>query len=386
MDNQLLCPVSKKCGGCQYIDVAYDEQLKQKSKRIGKLLENFGKVEPIIGMKNPLHYRNKVHHVFSRDRQGNIITGCYEPNSHRVVDVKNCFIEDEECQRIIKTIAKLCKSFKIKTYDEDSDFGLLRHVLVRRGFKSGEIMVVLVLKNQVLPGKNNFVKALLKEHPAITTIVLNVNDRRTSMVLGTFSKPIYGPGFIKDELCGVNFRISPDSFYQVNPVQTEVLYSKAIELAGLTGKETIIDAYCGIGTIGLCAAKNCKNVIGVELNKNAVKDAINNARGNHIENARFFAADAGDFMDSISVGGNDFGKIDIVFMDPPRTGSTEKFMDSVVRLNPSKVVYVSCGPDTLARDLKYFSAKGYKVKKIQPVDMFPFTEHTEVVCLLSKKL
>lgn len=386
MEKELVCTASKKCGGCQYLADSYEKQLSTKQKYIDNLLKKYCKVEPIIGMKDPLYYRNKVHHVFSRDRQGNIITGCYEANSHRVVNVKECFIEDLECQKIIKSIAKMCKSFKIKTYDEDTDYGLLRHVLVRKGFKTGEIMVVLVLRNSVLPGKNNFVKALLKEHPNITTIVLNVNDKHTSMVLGTFSKPIYGPGFIKDELCGVKFRISADSFYQVNPVQTEILYKKAIEMAALTGKERIIDAYCGIGTIGLCASNYAKEVIGVELNKEAVKDAIANCRENKIGNCRFYCADAGDFMDSVSqeLSTDPSRKIDVVFMDPPRSGSTEKFIDSVARLNPSKVVYVSCGLDTLARDLKYFEKLGYKVNKIQPVDMFPMTEHVETVVLMSK--
>ncbi len=379
---QTVCPISKKCGSCQYQGMAYHKQLQKKQRQEESLLGSFGKVEPIIGMKNPYYYRNKVHAVFDRDRRGNVISGTYEAKSHRVVAVENCLIEDQKSQEIIHTIKNLLKSFKIKTYDEDTGYGLLRHVMIRRGFKSGEIMVILVLGSPILPSKNNFVKALRKEHPEITTVVLNVNDKKTSMVLGEKEKPIYGPGFIKDELCGCTFRISPKSFYQVNPVQTEILYNTAIEYAGLKGKETIIDAYCGIGTISLIAAKHVKKVIGVELNKDAVKDAKINAKENHITNAEFRQGDAGEFM--VKMAEND-QKADVVFMDPPRAGSDVKFLSSVVKLNPKKVVYISCGPDTLARDLKYLTKHGYQVKRIQPVDMFPFCDHCETVVLLEQK-
>lgn len=379
---QAVCPISKKCGSCQYQGMPYHKQLEKKQRQEESLLGSFGKVEPIIGMKNPYYYRNKVHAVFDRDRRGNVISGTYEAKSHRVVPVENCLIEDQKSQEIIQTIKKLLKSFKIKTYDEDTGYGLLRHVMVRRGFKSGEIMVILVLGSPILPSKNNFVKALRKEHPEITTVVLNVNDKKTSMVLGEKEKPIYGPGFIKDELCGCTFRISPKSFYQVNPVQTEILYNTAIEYAGLKGKETVIDAYCGIGTISLIAAKHAKKVIGVELNKDAVKDARINAKENRITNAEFRQGDAGEFMVKMAENNQ---KADVVFMDPPRAGSDVKFLSSVVKLNPKKVVYISCGPDTLARDLKYLTKHGYQVNRIQPVDMFAFCDHCETVVLLSRK-
>ncbi len=376
------CPVSGRCGACEYSGMEYCEQLKIKQKEMDKLLGSFARVEPIVGMEKPVNYRNKVHHVFARNKAGEAITGSYEEKSHRFVEIPYCRIEDEKSQAIIKTVAKLCKSFKITIYNENSGYGLLRHVLVRRGFTTGEIMVVLVLTDSMLPGKNNFVKALRKEHPEITTVVINVNDRDTSMVLGQFSKAIYGPGFIKDKLMGCTFRISPSSFYQVNPVQTEKLYSIAIDYAGLTGRETVIDAYCGIGTIGICASKAAKEVIGIELNGDAVKDAIINAKENQITNVKFYKGDAGEFMDGYS---RDNKHVDVVFMDPPRSGSTEQFIDSVIRLNPDRVVYVSCGPDTLKRDLEYFKKKGMKVEKIQPVDLFPATVHVETVCLLSKK-
>ena len=385
--SELKCSVYKKCGVCQYINLPYEEQLKKKQKEMEKLLKKYGKVQPIIGMKNPYYYRNKVHAVFGFDKKLVVISGTYQPGTHRIVNIPECLIEDHKSQEIIRTIRGLLKSFKIKIYDEDTGYGLLRHVLIRRGFTSGQIMVVLVLRSPIFPSKNNFVKALRKEHPEISTVVLNVNDKHTSMVLGTRDIVLYGKGYIEDTLCGCKFRISSQSFYQVNPVQTEVLYSKAIEFAGLTGKETVIDAYCGIGTIGLIAAKKAKEVIGVELNPQAVKDARLNAKCNEIKNARFYEGDAGDFMIKMSEGTKSAPnqKVDVVFMDPPRSGSTEAFLSSVVALSPKKVVYVSCGPDTLARDLEYLTRHGYKVNQIQPVDMFGFTEHVEVVCLLSKK-
>lgn len=376
------CSVSKKCGSCQYQGVPYKEQLAAKQKRMKKLLGKFANVKPIIGMDDPFYYRNKVHAVFDRDKKGNIICGTYEAKTHKVVPIEECMIEDKISQEIIRTIRDMLKSFRIKTYDEDTGYGLLRHVLVRRGFSTDEIMVVLVIGSPIFPSKNNFVKALRKKYPQITTVVLNVNDKKTSMVLGERDIVIYGKGYIRDTLCGCTFRISPQSFYQVNPVQTEILYKTAIEYAGLGRKETVIDAYCGIGTIGLVAAKRAKNVIGVELNPDAVRDARINAKENKITNARFYQGDAGEFMENMAENGE---HADVVFMDPPRTGSDKKFMFSVIKLNPSRIVYISCGPETLARDLEYLTKHGYDVRKIQPVDMFSFTDHCENICLLTKK-
>lgn len=376
------CSVSKKCGSCQYQGVPYKEQLVAKQKRMKKLLGKFANVKPIIGMDDPFYYRNKVHAVFDRDKKGNIICGTYEAKTHKVVPIEECMIEDKIGQEIIRTIRDMLKSFRIKTYDEDTGYGLLRHVLVRRGFSTDEIMVVLVIGSPIFPSKNNFVKALRKKYPQITTVVLNVNDKKTSMVLGERDIVIYGKGYIRDTLCGCTFRISPQSFYQVNPVQTEILYKTAIEYAGLGRKETVIDAYCGIGTIGLVAAKRAKNVIGVELNPDAVRDARINAKENKITNARFYQGDAGEFMENMAENGE---HADVVFMDPPRTGSDKKFMSSVIKLNPSRIVYISCGPETLARDLEYLTKHGYDVRKIQPVDMFSFTDHCENICLLTKK-
>lgn len=395
------CPYAKKCGGCDYQGMSYEQQLQEKQTYVRKNIGDYCKVLPIIGMENPYHYRNKVHAVFDVERRGKhanggrrtagnghakaapggVISGVYKAGTHEVINIDSCEIEDELSSTIIRDIRGLLHSFKIKTYDEDTGYGLLRHVLVRRGFHSGEVMVVLVLGSPILPSKNNFVKALRKLHPEITTVVVNINDKQTSMVLGEKETVIYGKGYIEDTLCGCTFRISPKSFYQVNPVQTEILYNKAIAYAGLTGKEKVIDAYCGTGTIGLIAASQAKEVIGVELNRDAVKDAIINAKRNNIQNEQFYNADAGKFMVELAEQNE---KVDVVFMDPPRSGSDEAFLSSVVKLAPKKVVYVSCNPETLARDLKYLTRHGYQAVECQPCDMFPFTKHVETVCLLSK--
>jgi 23S rRNA (uracil1939-C5)-methyltransferase len=375
------CPHNRECGGCNIMRQTYEAHLSEKQKMVEKLISKYCKVEPITGMKEPNHYRNKVHVVFDHDRRGNAISGVYEEGTHRVIPVEQCLIHNKKADAIIATIRGMLKSFKILTYDEDTGYGLLRHVLIRTGFHSGEIMVVLVLGSPILPSKNNFVKALRKEHPEITTVVVNVNDKKTSMVLGDKEQVIYGKGYIEDILCDKTFRISPKSFCQVNPLQTEVLYRKAIDMATLKGEETVIDAYCGIGTIGLIASDHVKKVIGVELNKDAVRDAVTNAKRNDAKNIEFYNNDAGEFMSQMA---EQKETVDVVFMDPPRSGSSEKFMDAVVALKPKKVVYISCNPETLERDLQYITKKGYKAERAIPVDMFPWTWHVETVVLMSR--
>ncbi len=392
-----ICPYAKKCGGCDYQGVSYEEQLKDKQALVRKNIGSFCKVTPIIGMEHPYHYRNKVHAVFdivkkdSRWRgrasrlpvPGTIISGVYQAGTHEVVNIDSCQIEDELSDAIIRDIRSLLRPFKIKTYDEDTGYGLLRHVLVRRGFHSGEVMVVLVLGSPILPSKNNFVKALRKLHPEITTVIVNVNGKNTSMVLGEKETVIYGKGYIEDTLCGRTFRISPRSFYQINPIQTEVLYKKVMEYAGLTGKEMVVDAYCGIGTIGLIAADSAKKVISVELNQDAVRDAIVNAKCNQIKNVRFYNANAGKFLSEMAAD-KEQETVDVVFMDPPRAGSDEAFLASVGKLQPKRIVYVSCSPETLARDLKLLTRHGYRAVECTPVDMFPWTGHVETVVLMSR--
>lgn len=334
-------------------------------------------------METPYHYRNKVSAAFALARNQQIISGVYQDSTHRIVPVDHCLIEDPKADEIICSIRRLMKSFKLLPYDEVTQKGFLRHVLIKRGFATNQIMVVLVTSTPVFPAKKRFTEALLKLHPEITTILMNLNDRYTSMVLGEQEKVLYGPGKIQDILCGCRFQISAKSFYQINPAQTEALYLKAMEYAGLTGSETVIDAYCGIGTIGLVAAKRgAKKVVGVELNRDAVKDAIENAKLNKLSNAWFCAGDAGEFMLEMSL---EKEPADVVFMDPPRAGSDRTFLSSLIALSPQKVVYISCNPETQQRDLRYLTSKGpYRVTRIQPVDMFPHTNHVETVCLLSK--
>lgn len=362
------------------LNLSYEEQLRHKQVKTIRLLGKFCHVEEIIGMKNPYNYRNKSQYAFGMDR-GRIIAGVYQSSTHRIVDIDRCMLTYEKADEIAVTVKKLLKSFKLKPYDENTGSGFLRHLLIKNGYKSGEIMVVLVTGTPQFPSKRSFVNALLKNHPEITTIVQNVNNKFTSMVLGNKSEVLFGDGKITEELCGLKFRISPKAFYQINPVQTEILYNKALEYADFKGDERIIDAYCGTGTIGLIASKNVKSVLGVEINKDAVKDAIENAALNNIENVKFITADAGKFMTELA---NNNEKVDAVIMDPARAGSDIPFLSSLIKLSPKKVVYVSCNPETLARDLMYLSKNGYKVKKIQPVDMFPHTDHVECVVLLKR--
>ena len=363
------CDLAKKCGGCQYQGMDYEKQLNKKHREVKELLGSFGKVEPVIGMQEPFHYRNKVNATFQRLKNGTVISGAYQQGTHSVVKIDECQIEDKIADSIIYDIRGMLRSFKIKVYDEDSGYGLLRHVLVRRGFRTGEVMVVLVLASPILPSKNNFVKALREKHPEVTTVVVNVNDRRTSVVLGERNITIYGKGFIEDELCGLRFRISPSSFYQV--------------FAGLTGKEKVIDAYCGIGTIGMAAAGKAGSVIGVEVNRDAVRDAVTNAKRNNMKNITFYNEDAGEFMVKMAAQGE---TADVVFMDPPRAGSDEAFLSSLLQLSPKRVVYISCNPVTQARDLKYLTSHGYRVERCQPVDMFPWTYHIENIVALVQKI
>ena len=315
--SSLTCPYSRHCGGCQLLAMSYEEELAHKQELARRHLSRFGKLLPILGAANPCYYRNKVEAAFGLDRSRKVIAGTYEPRSHRIVDINSCLNEDKTATAIIVTIKKLLPSFRLAPYDEDARTGFLRHVLVRRGIHTGEVMVVLVTASPVFPSRQNFIKALLKEHPEITTIVQNVNNRRTSVLLGDREQTLYGPGFIRDTLCGMSFRISPRSFYQINPTQTEVLYRRAIKAAGLTGKERVLDAYCGIGTIGMIAAADAREVIGVEQNPAAVRDAIRNAKENGVENIRFVAADATEWMQAAAA---EKLSIDILLMDPPRSG------------------------------------------------------------------
>lgn len=376
------CPLSRKCGGCQLQNMDYPRQLKFKQETVVSLLGRYHRVSPILGMERPYHYRNKVQAAFGLTRGGEVISGVYQSSSHRIVKVDSCQIEDPAADRIVVTIRKLLPSFRILPYNEDSRRGFLRHVLVRRGFQSGQIMVVLVGANPIFPIKKKFTAELLRRHPEITTVVFNINPHHTSMLLGEREEVLFGRGYIEDTLCGCTFRISPRSFYQINPTQTERLYNAALDMAHLTTRDKVLDAYCGVGTIGIVASKRAGQVVGVELNADAVRDARVNARRNQADNIAFVQGDAGEYMVELARSGE---HIDVVLMDPPRAGSDMPFLNSLLTLAPSRVVYISCNPETQARDLRVLTQGGYRVTGIQPVDMFPHTQHIECIVALERK-
>ena len=373
------------CGGCPLLNQPYPDQLKHKQQLEQRLLGRFAPVSPVLGQAEPWHYRNKAIATFATGPRGRLTCGIYAAGTHRVLPYTDCLLQDTVINQTIAAVLEAARACRWPAFEEDRGTGLLRHVLVRRGKTSGQVLVVLVTAQENLPGSRNFVKALREKAPWVTSVVQNCNPRRTSAVLGSDVRTLYGPGKITDTLCGLQFAISPRSFYQVNPEQTEVLYAKAIEFAALTGKETVIDAYCGIGTIGLCTAGRAKQVIGVERNPDAVRNACANAAANKINNARFICADATDWMRAAAQPNSGLPHPDVVFLDPPREGSTPACIDAVAAMKPKRVVYVSCNPETLAHDLTHLTRRGWKALKIQPVDMFPHTEHVETVVLLSHK-
>lgn len=371
------------------LSVPYGQQLRSKQAEMealfADLLDGDTCIRPIVGMKDPRHYRNKVVSPYvsaydKKARRRRVLCGMYERGTHRVIDSRECLIENQEAKRIILAIRDLMSKFGIAPYDEDADTGFLRHVQVRVGHASGEVMVTLVTREDAFPASKAFVRALLKMHPSITTVVQNVNTRQTNVIMGDKERTLYGPGFILDSLCGLSFRISSKSFYQVNVEQTEALYTRAVEMARLTGVETVMDAYCGTGTIGLVAARGVSGgpgaarVIGVEERPDAVADARNNARHNGVAAAEFVADDAGVFMRTLAARGEE---LDVLLMDPPRSGSTPDFLKAACTLAPHRIVYISCNPKTQARDAEYLVAHGYRIDEMQPVDMFPHTPHTE---------
>jgi len=383
MKNEILdCPFKNRCGSCDYIGESYKSQLSKKKDFIKKLFKD-EKINEIIGMDNPYNYRNKVHMAFDTDKKNNIISGLYEVSTHKIVKVDNCLLDDKIADKIILDIKNLMPKYNLTAYSEFKNRGLLRHVLIKRSFTTNETMVVLVLTCNKFNNRDEFTKELVSLNKEITTIIININSEFTSMILGEHESILYGPGYIKDELCGLKFRISSKSFYQVNPVQAEKLYNFAIESAKITRNDIVLDAYSGTGTIGLIASKYAKKILSVELNREAVKDAIENAKENNIKNITFIQNDATKYINKIAF---EKEKIDCVIMDPPRTGSTKEFMHSLIKLSPRTIVYISCNPVTLKRDLDYFlSFNKYKIDTIQPIDMFPQTTHVECIVLLQRK-
>ena len=373
---QPKCKVCTSCGGCQYQQINYKCQLEYKTKRVKEALLRIGGIKanvlPCLGMDNPYFYRNKIQMPYGKDRKGNVVYGFFKENSHEIIPVKECMIEDERAAPILWDIKELVKKMNIPIYNEDNGKGILRYVLIRTSYHYEEVMVVLVTSMMNFPGQRNFVDALTKLHPEITTIIENVNKRHTNVILGQEEKVLFGPGYIKDKILDLTFEISASSFFQVNPIQVEKLYKTALNLVNYKENPVVLDAYAGVGTIGLIASKNAQKVISVEINKDASKNAKDNAKRNGVDNIEFYCDDAGKFIMNYP------DKLDIVVMDPPRKGSDEKFLSTLLNKKPKQIIYISCDPETLARDLKYLS-QSYIVDYVQPVDMFPMTAHVETV-------
>lgn len=397
------CPAFGKCGACQTLDVPYERQLAEKQQRVGELFPAAAKagcVRPILGMDRPFHYRNKVVAPYAPARKqgrgkgagkgaagprgkGSVLCGMYAAGSHRIVEADGCLLENEAAKAATLAVRSLMEKWSIPPYDEDAHTGFIRHVVARAG-RAGELLVTVVTNGNAFPSSKSFCRELVRRVPQITTVVQNVNERITNVILGESERVLYGPGFILDDICGLRFRISSGSFYQVNAVQAEALYDAAVALAEAGSEDTVLDAYCGTGTIGLVAAKRgAGRVIGVEAVADAVADARQNARHNGVENAEFTCADAGTFMSEMAASG-DGGEHLVLMMDPPRSGATPKFLDAACRLAPERIVYISCDPATQARDVAHLERGGYRVDAVQPVDMFPHTRHIENIVRLRR--
>ena len=373
-----FCPLYKDCGGCQLQHLSYPAQLKWKRQQIVDALERIGKINGVeildtLGMENPLRYRNKMQFPVGK----NLKIGCYARGSHKIIDTQACMIQNAQNDKILAAVRKIAKKFNIQPYNEDTHRGFLRHIMGRVGF-NGEFMIVLVTATKNFPNEKNFVRDLIKELPNVTSIQQNVQTYHNNVILGRETKILYGKPTIHDKIGDFIFNISARSFFQVNTVQAEILYKTALDFADLHGYETIIDAYCGTGTISLFMAKKSKKIIGIEVVSSAIADAIKNSRENHIKNAEFIVGDAVKVLPKI------FEPVDVVIVDPPRAGCDKKVLETFSAMNPEKIIYVSCNPATLARDLKILEEFGYKTKKIRPVDMFPFTSHIESVAQIVK--
>lgn len=374
------CPYARYCGGCNLQGFSYESQLVKKQEYIEGLLSKFHKVNKIIGMDNPLEYRNKVQVSFGYDDKHNVICGNYIPSTHIIVPIEECMISDSLSLEIIKSIRKFAIDNKISLFNEDSLKGVLRHVQIRCT-SLNEYMVIIVSGTNSFPKIDLLIKNLRNKYKQIKTVVLNINRKHTSMVLGEKFITLYGKGYIEDMLCNKKFRLSPNSFYQVNKRQTEVLYNKALSLINFNLKDTIVDAYCGIGTIGIIASNKVNKLVGVEVNRQAIHDAVINMKLNKVSNAVFVSDDAGHYMERLAKAKCN---IDGVIMDPPRNGADNKFLNSLVKLKPKKILYISCGPESLRNNIKYLIKNNYRVDVIQPVDMFPYTKHVETIVVFSE--
>ncbi|MBQ9486809.1 MAG: 23S rRNA (uracil(1939)-C(5))-methyltransferase RlmD [Selenomonadaceae bacterium] len=380
-----FCPIYEKCGGCQLQHLNYAAQLKFKRQQIVDAVERIGKLDRVeifdtLGMENPLRYRNKMQFPVARYK-GELLIGCYARGSHQIIDTNSCLIQRDGMDEVLTAVKKILQKYNVTAYDEDTHRGVLRHVMSRIGF-NGELMIVLVTATKNLPAEKNIVRAICHELPNVASVQQNIQTYHNNVILGRETKILYGKPTIKDKLGGLSFNISARSFFQVNTAQAEVLYNVALNFAALTGRETVIDAYCGIGTITLFLAKSARKVYGIEIVPTAIEDAKKNARENNIRNAEFIAGDAVKIIPRLY---RDGVRADVVIVDPPRAGCDKKVLETFAAMSPFKIVYVSCNPATLARDLAILRELGYNAKKIQPVDMFPFSSHVESVTLLESQ-
>ncbi|HOM01468.1 MAG TPA: 23S rRNA (uracil(1939)-C(5))-methyltransferase RlmD [Acetivibrio sp.] len=381
-----FCPSYKRCGGCSLQHMNYEAGLKFKTDIVRENIRRIGGLEGVvvhdaIGMEQPLNYRNKAQYPVGRYKDG-VRAGFYAKKTHEIIDCSTCGIQHSVSDRVRDIAREFIEENGISTYDEITGEGLVRHIMTRVGFKTGEVMVVLVINGRSIPGQKKLSEKLVKEIPEIKSIVLNVNTKKTNVILGDENIVVYGRETITDYIGDFKFNISPLSFFQVNPIQTEVLYNKALEYAQLTGKETVFDLYCGIGTISLFLSQKAKKVYGVEVVEAAINDAKENAKANRVENAEFIVGEAEKVIPEMYARGV---RADVVVVDPPRKGCDEAVLRTLVDMKPERIVYVSCNPATLARDLKYLAEGGFEVREVQPVDMFPWTYHVETVCLMSRK-
>ena len=380
------CPIYKQCGGCQLQHLSYEGQLRAKEKMVRELMTRIGKLEevnvlPVLGMNEPWNYRNKAQ-VPVGEMEGGLVAGFYAKRSHEIINMEECLIQFTENDEMIRLVKGICEKHGVKAYNEKQHKGTLRHIMVRTGQVTGELMIVLVTRTPDMPNRRKIIEEIVEAVPNITSIIQNVNTKRTNVILGDQTITLWGADVISDYIGDIKFEISPRSFYQVNPVQTKVLYDKTLEYADLSGNETVIDAYCGIGTISLFLAKKAKKVYGVEIVPEAIEDARKNAALNEIMNVEFEVGEA----ETVIPNWYKQGIIaDTLVVDPPRKGCDENLLKTIAAMKPKKVVYVSCNPATLARDLRYLEDNGYKTVEVQPVDMFPQTMHVESVAKLILK-
>ncbi|RBW70825.1 23S rRNA (uracil(1939)-C(5))-methyltransferase RlmD [Bacillus taeanensis] len=378
-----LCPIYKQCGGCQLQHLSYEGQLQYKQNSVKEVLARIGglenvRVHPVLGMNEPWRYRNKAQ-VPVGEGGGGLVAGFYQQRSHRIIDMKECLIQASENDTVVQTVKEIAAKYGIRAYDEKSHRGTLRHIVAKYGQNTGDIMIVLITKQKDLPNRKNLIHDIKEQIPNVKSIVQNINPKRTNVIFGDETRVLWGSPYIYDTIGDIQFAISARSFYQVNPVQTKVLYDKALEYANLTGTENVIDAYCGIGTISLFLAQKAKSVYGVEIVPEAIEDAKRNAELNHIKNVEFAVGEAETIIPNWYEEGI---KADVMVVDPPRKGCDEKLLQTMLDMKPKRVVYVSCNPATLARDLKVLEEGGYKTQEVQPVDMFPHTTHVENVAVL----